>query len=133
MSAEIPDNLMFSKEHEWLQIEGEKAVIGLSDHAQEELGDIVFVELPDVGSDIEQMEELGVVESVKTVSTMYAPVSGEIIAVNEALLDNPELINENPYEEGWIAKIAISDMNEVDDLLTAEEYQELLEDPDEEE
>ncbi|MFC1478581.1 glycine cleavage system protein GcvH [Candidatus Margulisiibacteriota bacterium] len=124
MSQEFPTDVMYSKEHEWVKIEGENAVIGITDWAQEEMGDIVFVELPDLGKDIEQMEELGVVESVKTISTVYSPVSGEITEINEQLQDTPEIINESPYEDGWIVKMALGDANEVDDLMTADEYQE---------
>ncbi|MFH1428622.1 MAG: glycine cleavage system protein GcvH [Candidatus Margulisiibacteriota bacterium] len=128
MSQEFPADIMYSKEHEWVKIDGENALIGITDYAQEEMGDVVFVELPELGKDIEQMEELGVVESVKTISTVYSPVSGEVLEINEKLQETPEIINESPYEDGWIVKLALSDTNEVDDLMTADEYQEYIQD-----
>ena len=127
MGEDYSSDLRYSKEHEWVRVEGDKAVIGITEYAQNELGDIVFVELPEVGRDIEQMEELGVIESVKTVSTLYAPVSGEVVAVNESLEDTPELINDSAYDEGWIVKLVMADINEVDDLITADEYKEFVE------
>ena len=127
MGEDYSSDLRYSKEHEWVRVEGDKAVIGITEYAQNELGDIVFVELPEVGRDIEQMEELGVIESVKTVSTLYAPVSGEVVAVNESLEDTPELINDSAYDEGWIVKLVMADINEVDDLMTADEYKEFVE------
>ncbi len=127
MGEEYASDLRYSKEHEWVKVEGDKATIGITEYAQNELGDIVFVELPEVGRDIEQMEELGVIESVKTVSTLYAPISGEVIAVNENLEDAPELINDSAYEDGWIVKFVMADINEVDDLMTADEYKEFIE------
>lgn len=127
MEEDFPTDLRYTKDHEWVRIEGDHAVVGITDYAQDELGDIVFVELPEVGSAIEQLEELGVVESVKTVSTVYAPLSGEVVEINEDLLDAPGTINDRPYEDGWLVRINMSDLNEVDDLLTSEEYQEHLE------
>lgn len=127
MGEEYSAELRYSKEHEWVRVEGDKATIGITEYAQSELGDIVFVELPEVGRDIEQMEELGVIESVKTVSTLYAPVSGEVLAINEALEDAPESLNDSPYDEGWIVKLGMADINEVDDLMTADEYKEFVE------
>ena len=126
MSEAFPTDLKYTKAHEWVRIEGDTAVVGITNYAQEELGDIVFIELPDLGKAIEQAHELGVVESVKTVSNLYSPLSGEVVAVNEDLRDTPGLINGSPYEDGWIVKLAVSDLNEVDDLMTAEEYSALL-------
>ena len=122
-----PDNLRYSKEHEWVLIRKDVAVVGITDYAQSELGDIVYVELPEVGSQAEQMQECGVVESVKTVSNIYSPVTGEIIAVNESVADTPETINQSPYEEGWLYKVKIENESEIDDLMTAEEYESYLE------
>ncbi|MFA5928461.1 MAG: glycine cleavage system protein GcvH [Candidatus Margulisiibacteriota bacterium] len=132
MGEDFPADLRYSKEHEWVKIEGDKAIVGITDHAQSEMGDIVFVELPELGRDIEQGAELGVVESVKTVSTVYAPISGEVITVNTDLDDSPEIINSSPYEDGWMVKLAMSDINEVDDLMTAAEYMEYIVEDDEE-
>ena len=133
MSGDFPAELRYTKEHEWVRIEGDHALVGITDYAQEELGDIVFVEMPESGKDIEQLEELGVVESVKTVSTLYSPVTGEVVEVNELLKDSPETLNDSPYEEGWIVKMAMGDINEVDDLMTAAEYEEFLKNNDDEE
>ncbi|HUU51012.1 MAG TPA: glycine cleavage system protein GcvH [Nitrospinota bacterium] len=120
---EFPKDLKYSKEHEWTRIEGGKAIIGITDHAQEELGDVVFVELPEVGSEVEQMGTFGVVESVKAVSDLYSPVTGEVLEINEALKEEPELINSDPYGDGWLIVVKISDEDEIDALLSAEEYE----------
>ncbi|MFS8631635.1 MAG: glycine cleavage system protein GcvH, partial [Bacillales bacterium] len=109
--------------HEWVRVEGDKVRIGITDFAQSELGDIVFVELPEVGTEITANEPFGSVESVKTVSELYAPISGKVVEVNEALNDNPEYVNESPYEKAWMIVIEPSDDSELDDLLTAEEYE----------
>lgn len=120
---EFPKDLKYSKEHEWTRIEDSKAIIGITDHAQEELGDVVFVELPEVGSEVEQMGTFGVVESVKAVSDLYSPVTGEVLEINEALKEEPELINSDPYGDGWLIVVKISDEDEIDALLSAEEYE----------
>ena len=117
-----PNNLKYSKEHEWVDLESKK--IGITHYAQESLGDVVFVELPEVGAEFEVGDSLGVVESVKAVSDVYSPVSGKVTSVNEALLDNPELINQDPYGEGWIVEMEITGGEE--DLLSAEEYERLI-------
>ncbi|MDK2836331.1 MAG: glycine cleavage system protein [Thermosediminibacterales bacterium] len=122
-----PKDLKYTKEHEWIKEEDDNYVVGITLHAQEELGDIVFVELPEVGEKFEQGESFAVVESVKAVSDIYAPVSGKVIKVNEKLLDKPELINEDPYGEGWIAVFEIEDPAEIDNLLSADEYKQFLE------
>jgi|SRR5690554_450096 len=118
----VLNDLFYSKEHEWVRVEGEEAYIGISDYAQHELGDIVYVELPEIDDEFEAEEDFGVVESVKAVSDLYMPVGGTIIEVNEELEDEPELINNDPYES-WIIKIKMNDKSELDDLLSGEEYQ----------
>jgi glycine cleavage system H protein len=119
-----PDDLRYSKEHEWVRADGEQATIGITSFAAGELGDIVFVELPDVGATLSQFGTFGVVESVKAVSDLYAPVSGEVVEVNEALRDQPELLNSEPFAGGWIAKVRLSDAGELDSLMDASAYAE---------
>ena len=123
----IPADLRFTKEHEWVRIEGDTATFGVSDHAQEALGDIVFVELPEIGRSIDAGEAYGVVESVKAVSDVYAPISGEVIEVNDALEGEPDLVNSDAYGAGWIIKVNISENNDDVELMTAEEYATFLE------
>lgn len=117
-----PDDLRYSKEHEWVRADGSRATIGISSFATDELGDIVFVELPEVGSTLSQYGTFGVVESVKAVSDLYAPVSGEVVEVNEALRDTPELLNSDPFGDGWIARVEMADAAELDALMDAEAY-----------
>ena len=124
--ATVLKDLRYSKEHEWVKVEGTTMVIGITDFAQAELGDIVFVELPEVGDTIALNEPFGSVESVKTVSELYAPVSGTVVKVNEELSDNPEYVNESAYEKAWMVVIEPSDAGELEELLTAEEYEALL-------
>ncbi len=119
----IPKNLKYNESHEWVRQEDDIATIGITDYAQSEIQDIVFVELPDVGTHITQKTEFGVIESVKAAFDLYAPVSGEVIEVNESLLDAPEQINESPYDDGWFLKIKMTDSNELDELLDANDYQ----------
>lgn len=121
-----PEDLKYAKEHEWARIEGKVATVGITHYAQDKLGDIVFVELPDKGATLKQMEEFGVVESVKTVSNLYSPLSGKVSEVNKALIKSPELINDDPYGKGWIIKIKMNDEKEAEKLLSSEEYQELI-------
>ena len=129
--SNIPADLMFTSSHEWVRDEGDDTVtIGITDHAQELLGDLVFVELPDIGDVIETGGEAGVVESVKAASDIYSPVTGEVIEINEDLVDSPELVNEQPYDNGWIYKIKLSNSSEMDDLLDAEAYSEVVESED---
>ncbi|WP_400162629.1 glycine cleavage system protein GcvH [Brevibacillus sp. TJ4] len=123
---EFPKNLRYSEEHEWVRVEGNKAYIGISAFAQSELGDIVFVELPEVGATIQQNEAFGSVESVKTVSELYAPVSGKVIEVNGELEDAPELVNSSPYEKAWMIAVELSDPAELDKLLDADKYAEMV-------
>lgn len=118
-----PKEYRYTKEHEWVKLEGNRARVGITDHAQHELGDIVYVELPKVGTKVKQMQEFATVESVKAVSPIYAPISGEIAEVNRELETKPELINQSPHEQGWIAIIAASNTKELDTLLTAEQYE----------
>ena len=120
----IPEDLQYTESHEWVRIEGETATIGITDHAQDELGDVVFVELPDEGATFAAGESFGTVESVKAVSDLYTPVGGEVVKVNSALEDAPENINEDPYGEGWIVKLRTTDRA---DLLSPEEYEKVVE------
>ena len=117
------NEFLFTKDHEWVKVSGNEAIIGISDYAQSELGEIVFVELPSVGSDLKKEEVFGTVEAVKAVSDLFMPVSGGVIEVNSALEDKPELINESPYGEGWMIKILLYDASELDQLMTEEQYQ----------
>lgn len=121
---EVPKELKYTQEHEWIRVDGKKAVIGISEFAQEQLGDIVFVELPEVGSQIDQGNPFGVVESVKTVSDLYAPVGGKVTAVNKELEAHPEQVNSSPYENGWIIEIELSNEKDLDSLLDADDYSE---------
>lgn len=121
-----PKELRYSEEHEWVKTEGEKVRIGITEFAQSELGDIVFVELPSVGDEIKANEPFGSVESVKTVSELYAPISGKVVEVNENLDDSPELVNESPYEQAWMVVVEVSDASQVDSLMTAEQYEEMV-------
>jgi len=118
-----PEQYRYTKEHEWISVEGSTGTIGITDHAQHELGDIVFVDLPKAGTALTKGESLGSVESVKAVSDIYAPVSGEVIAANEKLSATPELLNSDPFAEGWLVKVKLSSPDETKDLLTAADYQ----------
>lgn len=120
-----PTELRYSKEHEWVKVEDGKARIGITHFAQNELGDIVFVELPEVGDELTLNEPFGSVESVKTVSELYAPVSGKVVEVNEELGDSPEFVNESPYEQAWMVVVELSNPSEVDELMTSEQYDEM--------
>ena len=117
------NDLKFTSTHEWLKEEQNEVIIGITDHAQQLLGDMVFVELPEVGDTVESGDELGVVESVKAASYFYAPISGVITAINEAVVENPAIVNTDPYNAGWLVKLKPSNLSEIDNLLTAEEYQ----------
>ena len=121
--ANIPDDLHYSKDHEWVRVEGNTAVVGVTDYAQDSLGDVVYVELPKVGDEFAANESFGSVESVKAVSEVFSPVSGEITGINEALADAPEKVNQDPYGEGWMIRVQMSNPGEVDSLLTAAEYE----------
>jgi len=119
-----PNDIKYTKEHEWVSLDGETATIGITDYAQSQLGDIVFVEFPDINSEINQNETFGVIEAVKTVADLFAPVSGEIIEVNSSLEDSPNFINSDPYGSGWIIKVKINDSNEYDGLMSYDNYKE---------
>ncbi|GGN61814.1 glycine cleavage system protein GcvH [Oceanobacillus indicireducens] len=124
----LPEDLRYTKEHEWIKKESDNKVrIGITDFAQDELGDIVFVELPEEGDTVEADDSFGSVESVKTVSELYAPVKGTIVEINEELEDSPELVNESPYEQAWMIVVELEDASEWDNLLTAEEYKAIIE------
>jgi glycine cleavage system H protein len=122
----IPAELKYTKDHEWVKIEGDVATVGITEFAQSELGDIVYVEIETVGETVDQEEVFGSVEAVKTVSDLFMPVSGEILEFNEILEANPELVNSDPYGEGWMIKVKISDSSQIDGLLTAEAYKGLI-------
>lgn len=123
---EIPPGLKYSKEHEWVAAEASVATIGITDYAQDQLGEIVYVELPAVGDKISKDDPFGVVESVKAVSDIYAPVSGTVVEINEELPESPEMVNDDPYGDGWLIKVKVSDLSELKDLMDKEEYEQLL-------
>jgi glycine cleavage system H protein len=125
----VPKGLLYTKEHEWVRIEGKEAVIGITDHAQAELGDITFVEVPKAGTQISQLKAFGTIESVKAASDLYAPVSGKVLAVNPDLEKTPELVNQSPYEKGWLVRISVSDSAETKNLLSPDQYAALVEEP----
>ncbi|MEX0943013.1 MAG: glycine cleavage system protein GcvH [Pseudomonadales bacterium] len=129
--AEFPGDLKYAQTHEWARLETDGTVtVGISDHAQESLGDVVFVELPELGSELEGKGEAGVVESVKAASDIYAPIAGRVIAINETLEDAPETVNESPYDDGWFFKLEPADETELESLLTPEQYEEFCENED---
>ena len=123
----IPENLKYTKDHEWIRVEGEEAFVGITDYAQGELGDIVFLEIETEGEELAKEEVFGTIEAVKTVSDMFMPVSGEVIEVNEKLEETPEIVNKDSYGEGWLIKIKLTNPSEVDELLDAAAYKNLLE------
>ncbi|MFZ4521634.1 MAG: glycine cleavage system protein GcvH [Bacteroidales bacterium] len=122
----VPANLKYTKDHEWMKVDGAHAFIGITDHAQHELGDIVFIEVETVGETLGKHESFGTIEAVKTVSDMFMPAGGEILEFNEALTTNPEIINQDPYDKGWVIKIALTDAGELSDLLDAAQYEALI-------
>jgi glycine cleavage system H protein len=123
---EAPAGLKFSKQHEWVAADKEVATVGITDYAEQQLGEIVYVELPSVGDEVSKNDPFGVVESIKTASDVYAPLSGTVVAVNEQLSDHPEIINEDPYGQGWLIKVKIRDRADLDDLLESDEYEALV-------
>jgi glycine cleavage system H protein len=125
--ASTPEDNRYAKSHEYVHVEGDTGTIGITDYAQKELGDVVFVELPQVGSQLEMGDELGSIESVKAVSELFSPVGGEVIEINEALAEKPELVNTDPYGDGWMIKLRLSSAEEPDELMSAEEYEEFVE------
>ncbi|WP_436931446.1 glycine cleavage system protein GcvH [Halosimplex halobium] len=126
MSFDVPDDLRYLDSHEWARVDDGSARIGISEFAQDELGDVVFVDLPDEGEEVAAGEDFGVVESIKAVSDIYAPVSGTVTAVNDDLADRPELVNEDPYGDGWLIEVDLDDESELDDLLSADEYRDQI-------
>ncbi|MCG8411985.1 MAG: glycine cleavage system protein GcvH [Bacteroidales bacterium] len=123
----VPENLKYTKDHEWIRVEGDEAYVGITDYAQGELGDIVFIEIETEGEELAKEEVFGTIEAVKTVSDMFMPVSGEVLEVNEKLEDSPEVVNKDSYGEGWLIKIKLTEMSDLDELLDAEAYKKLLE------
>jgi len=126
-AMEIPKKNRYSKEHEWVLLENDTALVGITDYAQQHLGDVVFVELPEIGTELRKGEAFCVVESVKAASDVYAPISGEVLEINETLEDHPEILNQSPYEKGWIVKIRVDDGTEYNDLMKAEDYEQFIE------
>ncbi len=124
---DFPEGLKYSKEHEWVLVEDDVAIIGITEFAQGELGDIVFVELPEVGEKISKDDSFGSLESVKAVSDIFAPISGAVVEINDDLKENPEAINEDPYGDGWMIKVQLTDMDELKDLMSSEDYAEFIE------
>jgi glycine cleavage system H protein len=122
----IPEDLKYTKDHEWVRVEGNEAYVGITDFAQSELGDIVFVEIETEGEEIEQNEVFGTIEAVKTVSDLFMPVSGKVLEFNSSLEDSPETVNSDPYGEGWMIKISMDDASQVDDLMSAADYKEMI-------
>jgi glycine cleavage system H protein len=122
----VPKELKYTKEHEWVRIEGKEAVIGITDHAQAELGDITFVEVPKAGGQLRQMQAFGTIESVKAASDLYAPLTGKVIAVNPALEKTPEVVNQSPYEQGWLVRVEVANAAEASSLLDAGQYESLI-------
>jgi glycine cleavage system H protein len=124
---DFPEELKYTKEHDWARVEGNRVVVGITDYAQQQLGDIVFVELPEIDTEVEQMEPFGTIESVKAVSDLYSPVSGRIVEVNGTLENEPELVNSDPYGAGWMIVVEMSDTSELENLLSSQEYIDLIE------
>ncbi len=122
-----PENFYYTKDHEWVKVEGGEALIGITDFAQKQLGDVVYVELPEVGSELEFHQSMGVIESVKAVSDIYSPIAGEVAAVNEGLNDAPEQVNEDPHGQGWIMRLKVKDAAEIEKLMSVDEYEKYLE------
>jgi glycine cleavage system H protein len=122
----VPGDLLYTKEHEWVRVEGDEATVGVTDYAAAQLGDVVFVELPEVGRTIEQFATFGVVESVKAVSDLFAPLSGEVVARNDELADRPEVVNSDPYGEGWMVRVRVAELDQVHELLDPADYERLI-------
>jgi glycine cleavage system H protein len=122
-----PEEYYYTKEHEWIKVDNDEAVVGITDFAQKQLGDVVYVELPEVGAAFEFHQSLGVIESVKAVSDIYSPISGNVVAVNEELDGSPEIVNEDPHGKGWIVRLKLGDETEIEKLMTATEYEKFLE------
>ena len=127
MDFEVPEDLRYLESHEWVRVENGHVTVGITDFAQDELGDIVFVELPEEGDDVDAEDAFGVVESIKAVSDLYSPISGEVVGRNEELFDAPELVNDDPYGDGWMLEVELDDEDELDELLDADAYEEQIE------
>lgn len=121
-----PTDRRYTKEHEWVRVEDDLGTVGITDYAQDQLGDIVYLDLPSPGTQVKQLDKLGEIESVKAASDLYSPVGGEVAEVNQEIIDRPELVNQSPYDEGWLVRLRLADPAEVDKLLTAEQYDELI-------
>jgi glycine cleavage system H protein len=121
-----PTDRLYTKEHEWVRVQNDLGTVGITDYAQDQLGDIVYVDLPSVGTHVKQLDKLGEIESVKAVSDLYSPVSGEVVEVNQGVNDRTELVNQSPYDEGWLVRVRLADPAELDNLLTAKQYDELV-------
>ena len=121
-----PTDRRYTKEHEWVRVENDLGTVGITDYAQDQLGDLVYLDLPSSGTQVKQLDKLGEIESVKAVSDLYSPVSGEVVEVNQEVVDRPELVNQSPYGQGWLVRLRLADPVEVDGLLTAEQYDELI-------
>lgn len=126
MSSLIPKELKYTEDHEWVKVEGDTAIVGITDHAQSELGDIIFIEFPEINDIVERMEPFGTIEAVKTVADLFAPLNGKIVEINEALEDSPELVNSDPYGKGWIVKVSVDKLNQLNDLLSSKNYEKLI-------
>ena len=121
-----PTDRRYTKEHEWVRVEDDLGTVGITDYAQDQLGDLVYLDLPSPGTQVKQLDKLGEIESVKAVSDLYSPISGEVVEVNQGVNDRPELVNQSPYEEGWLVRLRLADPAELDSLLTAKQYDELI-------
>ena len=124
--AQPPSDIRYTKEHEWVRLDGDIATVGITDHAQEQLGEIVYIELPSIGEKVSKDDPFGVVESVKAVSDIYAPVSGTVLEVNEDLAESPEVVNQDPYGDGWLIKVRVSDPADLDDLMDNDQYEQMI-------
>ena len=122
----VPQELMYTEDHEWVKVDGDIATIGITDHAQGELGDIIFIEFPEINDTVQKSEPFGTIEAVKTVADLFAPISGKVLEINESLEDSPELVNSETYGQGWLVKISINNQEELKGLLSSEKYQELI-------
>ena len=122
----IPQSLKYTKEHEWVREDGDTVTVGITDHAQGELGDIIFVEFPEIGQEIERDEPFGTIEAVKTVADLFAPISGTVTEINEKLDDSPESVNQDPYGDGWMVKVSVSEADELDNLMSSDQYREMI-------
>ena len=123
MSSPIPKELKYTEDHEWVKVDGDTATVGITDHAQSELGDIIFIEFPEINDFVHRMEPFGTIEAVKTVADLFAPLNGKIIEINKELEDSPELVNSDPYGKGWIVKVSVDKLDQLNDLLSSESYE----------